>query len=231
MEIEAGGFGAKVCDRCGSWVETRESVLFRLGINLFAWSLPALRHELFFDDLLRQQRESDVPCELLGEGLEALILVPCPTGLAGSANRRVTFLRNAIRYLPATRTNFYISLGGTFADYLSKLPAKARHELVRKRRRFIELAGGIDPVIRLYRTRPEAEEFYRLARTVSVKTYQSRIRVGIPDETRFRAHLIDEAARDRLRGFILFLRDRAVAFGSCVIEGDILFYEKDRVRS
>lgn len=208
------------------WIERRESIPFRLGISLFNWSFLALRRELFFENLSRPQSESDVPYALLRKGLEALILVPCPAALAGSAAGRITFLGNAIRYLPVTRTTFYIGLRGTFADYLSKLQAKARHELIRKRRRFIEIAGGIDPVIRQYRTPSEAEQFYRLARLVSVKTYQSHIGVGIPDDIRFRAHLIAEAARDRLRGFILFLKDRPVAFGFCLIEGDILLYMK-----
>jgi CelD/BcsL family acetyltransferase involved in cellulose biosynthesis len=171
--------------------------------------------------------ESDLPFERLRQGIEALVVVPCPTSAADPKTHRLQHLPNAIRYVPPSRMNFYIRLDGTFADCLTRLPAKARHEMVRKRRNFARMAGEDSPGIRVYRRPEDVEEFQRIAHTISAKTYQYRqLKLGLPDDEQFRSELKAHAAADRLRGYILFQKDRAVAFGFCVVKGDILYYNK-----
>lgn len=211
-----------------SWIERRHSLPFRIGDVIFPfWSFPALTTEIAFRDLMSPRSESELPFERLRQGIEALVVVPCPTSAADPKMHRVKRLPNAIRYVPPSRVNFYIRLQGTFADYLAALSVKARHELVRKRRNFSRLAGEDSPVIREYRRPEDVEEFQRIAHAISAKTYQYRqLKLGLPDDGQFRSELKAHAAADRLRGYILFKKDRAVAFGFCVVEGDILYYNK-----
>jgi hypothetical protein len=211
-----------------SWIETRHSLPFRLGDVIFSsWSFPALAREITYGDLLCPQSEFDLPLNRLRHGLEALVAIPCPISTTDSRIRRVSRLPNAIRYVPRSRVNFYISLHGTFASYLAGLPVKARHELVRKRRNLIHLVGEGGLEIREYRRPEHVDEFQSIAHAISSRTYQYRqLKLGLPDDEQFRSELKAQAATDRLRGYILFGKDRPIAFGLCVVQRDILYYNK-----
>jgi hypothetical protein len=70
------------------------------------------------------------------------------------------------------------------------------------------------------------DEFLRLAREVSKKTYQERLLgVGLPSDEQFRQQLYTLACRDLSRGYILFYDATPIAYLFCSIrEGGILIY-------
>ena len=210
-----------------SWVETWHSLPFRIGdLILPSWSFPALENEIRFRDLTGPLTESNLPLERLGKGLEAVV-VPCPILPADQGTRRIKCLPNAIRYIPRSREDYYIRLYGTFANYLAALSGKARHEMVRKRRNFARLSGVDAPVVRVYRRPEDVRDFQRIAHSISARTYQYRqLKMGLPGDDRFGSELKTYAAADKLRGYILFTKDRPVAFGLCVVKRDILYYNK-----
>jgi CelD/BcsL family acetyltransferase involved in cellulose biosynthesis len=129
-------------------------------------------------------------------------------------------------YCPAKYRRYWIDLRGSFADYTQKFSGKTRSTLGRKVRRFRE-SSGTEPVIREFKRPEEMEEFFSVARTISEKTYQERLLdAGLPSTDAFRDGLIDLARRGRVRGFILSMGARPVAYLYCPIYKDtgILLY-------
>ncbi|MHC4165023.1 MAG: GNAT family N-acetyltransferase, partial [Planctomycetota bacterium] len=118
----------------------------------------------------------------------------------------------------------YVDLGGTFDDYLKRFSSKSRSTLQRKVRKFGQLCGG-EADWRAYRTRAEMDEFYRLAREVSRKTYQERLLdAGLPESDEFREEMLEAAERDGTRGYLLFHESRPVAYLHCPIHDGVVFY-------
>jgi CelD/BcsL family acetyltransferase involved in cellulose biosynthesis len=69
------------------------------------------------------------------------------------------------------------------------------------------------------------EEFQASARTISALTYQERmLSAGLPDTPEFRAAMVKAAAQDLVRNFVLFHRERPVAFAYCSGKGRELTY-------
>lgn len=118
----------------------------------------------------------------------------------------------------------YAALDTEFDTYLAGFSAKSRSTLKRKTRKFAERSGGaID--LRAYRTPEEMAEFHALARTVSARTYQERrFGAGLPDGPEALATLRERAARDAVRGWLLFLDGRPVSYLHAPAEGDTLIY-------
>lgn len=137
---------------------------------------------------------------------------------------RITILRDAIRYVTVNENRYYTSLGGSFEDYLKKFSSKSRSTLLRKVRKFAGLSGGT-VCARTYRTRPEVDEFLRIAREVSEKTYQGKLGLGLPNGDDFGRHLAALAETDAVRGYILFQRGRPVAYALCLAQQENLVYE------
>jgi CelD/BcsL family acetyltransferase involved in cellulose biosynthesis len=78
---------------------------------------------------------------------------------------------------------------------------------------------------REFRYREEMDEFYRLAREVSEKTYQERLlNVGLPDGDEFRQELYDFSARDVMRGYLLFHDKKPIAYLYCPVQENIMLY-------
>ena len=128
-----------------------------------------------------------------------------------------------LRYVLDRYCRFYVDLSGTMEEYWrGSLSAKSRSTIGRKVRRFADFSGGaID--WREFRTAPEIEEFRQLASAVSARTYQERLHgTGLPQSTDFVARLAEWAARDRVRGYILFHQGRPIAYLLCPARGDVL---------
>lgn len=118
----------------------------------------------------------------------------------------------------------YAALDTDFDAYLAGFSAKSRSTLKRKARKFVERSGGAI-YLRAYRTPDEMAEFHALARTVSARTYQEqRFGAGLPDGPEALAQLRDLAARDAVRGWLLFLEGRPVSYLHAPAEGDTLIY-------
>jgi len=137
---------------------------------------------------------------------------------------RVSRAGEFVRYVPSQYERRYIHLDGTFEDYLKQFSSKSRSTLRRKVRKFAQLCGG-EPSWRTYRTPREMEEFYRLARDVSRKTYQERLLdAGLPESDEFRRKMIEAAERDDTRGYLLFHESRPIAYLHCPLHDGIAFY-------
>lgn len=130
-----------------------------------------------------------------------------------------------IRYLRSRYPRRYIEMTGTFQDYLKTFSSKSRSTLTRKVRKFGEASGGALDV-RVYRTPPEMAEFHRLAREVSRKTYQEKFyAAGLPDGPAYVKELEERAAKDAVRGFLLFQGGQPVAYLLCPAQEDRLLYD------
>lgn len=118
----------------------------------------------------------------------------------------------------------YANLAGGFDAWLAGLSAKSRSTLRRKVRRLADRSGGaLD--LRCYRAPEEMDEFHRLAREVSARTYQEKLLdAGLPDGAAARDRLKMLAATDAVRGWILSVDGRPIAYLHAPAEGDVLIY-------
>lgn len=108
--------------------------------------------------------------------------------------------------------------------YRAGLSAKTRSTIARKVRKFEQYCGGkLD--WRTYAQPSEMAEFHRLARAVSSKTYQERLLdAGIPDGESFVREMMELAAQDSVRGWLLFHGDRPVSYLYCPAHRGVLTY-------
>jgi hypothetical protein len=116
----------------------------------------------------------------------------------------------------------YERLDGGADAYLARFSGKTRSTLRRKTRRLAERCGGaLD--LRRYAAPGEMEAFHCHARAVSVLTYQERLLdLGMPDGDSAVAQLKARAQRNEVRGWVLFVRDRPIAYLHAPAEGDVL---------
>lgn len=119
---------------------------------------------------------------------------------------------------------FYAELDRGFEHWLGTLSSKSRSTLKRKVKKLAERSGGtLD--LRCYRTAAEVDEFYRHARAVSALTYQERLlRSGLPEGEAALSAMRELAKRDAMRGWVLFLDRRPVAYLYAPADGPTLIY-------
>jgi CelD/BcsL family acetyltransferase involved in cellulose biosynthesis len=196
---------------------------FLLGeIPLFSINFPMLVLDSYFTELEASQSELKSNLKELQPDLEGILIRSQPVR---EKLRRISVLADSIRYVPAQYERFYVNLQGSFSDYLKKFSSKSRSTLRRKIKRYSRFCQG--PLDwREFRKCEEMDEFLRLAREVSKKTYQERLLgVGLPSDEQFRQQLYTLACRDLSRGYILFHDATPIAYLFCSIrEGGILIY-------
>ena len=195
---------------------------FRIGeLTLCTATLPAITVPVRFSDFLDQE-VSPPDFAPLPEGVQIRLFRSYPVT---QPLPRIQLLSGAIRYVPSLYKRFFTRLNGAFADYLKHFSAKSRSTLTRKLRRFTESSNG-DLRWKKYGTRDEMEEFHRLAREISAKTYQERLLdAGLPADEAYLESLQALASRDQVRAFILFHQDVPAAYLCCPAVDDSLLYE------
>ena len=157
-------------------------------------------------------------------------LPPLPDGVQGYKLRAVpddeaqTWLANP-QFRPWVRQRYgrcYTDLTLGFDRWFGGLSASTRQGLRRKARRLAEQGGGaID--VRCYRTAEEMAHFFAMARKISSISYQERLlSAGLPADSL--AEMQTLAAADAVRGFLLFVHDRPVAYLYAPAAGDVLLY-------
>ena len=160
-----------------------------------------------------------LPWERLSNELDVLVAGSHPV------SERLPKLRSlpqALRYVPDHFSHYYVEIPGAFPEYLKNLSAKSRHELLRKQRKFIQLAGG-ETYPKTYRGNEVVEVFYPAARKISQLTYQERLLdVGLPQGDKFVEEMKQLAAEDRARGYLLFVHGEPIAYGYCQADGEVL---------
>jgi CelD/BcsL family acetyltransferase involved in cellulose biosynthesis len=114
-------------------------------------------------------------------------------------------------------------LTGDFEAYLAKFSAKTRSTLRRKVRRFLET--GADCGMVEFRRPGEIDEFHRMARAVSARTYQEKLLdAGMPDDAEFLEQLKEMAKTDSVRCYILSMKGRPIAYLCCPVVNGVLLY-------
>lgn len=158
----------------------------------------------------------------LPDAVAAVQIPCCPVTAPLPALARVG---GVLRYAPMQGVLRYTRLGATLDATMAALPAKGRHEVKRKSKRFAEAEPGARLVVA--RTPDEVRAFHAAARALSARTYQERVlKAGMPDGDAFVAELLRDAAQDRVRGYLLERDGRTFAYGYCrAYEDDVLCYE------
>ncbi len=190
---------------------------FRIGTRT-VWQLR--RRLLRVTVPLERARTGEVPPLPPGEG-DGYLVASLP---AGALPQLLAVHRPLRPFVRQRYRRFYAELDRGFDHWLGTLSAKSRSTLKRKVRKLAERSGGaLD--LRCYRTAGEAEEFYRHARAVSALTYQERLlRSGLPEGEAALAEMRERAGHDAMRGWILFLEERPIAYLYAPAEGATLIY-------
>lgn len=211
----------KVAVLTPQWQETTYALSYRIGeLTLLAREFPALALKNHFLELSTNPDEPLPPPELLEGKVKAAIVLSHPVE---ARLPRLHSSASLLRYIPSHYTHYYTGLSGTFESYLSKFSAKTRNTLKRKVRRFLEHGDGSG--IREYNRADQMEEFLSLARAISSTTYQEKLfDAGIPIEPEFLSELQDRARHNKVRAYLLFLRQEPVAYLCCPADGDVLLY-------
>jgi CelD/BcsL family acetyltransferase involved in cellulose biosynthesis len=197
----------------GCWLEKRVGLKFFLGeIPLFSIHFPLLVLDAHFTELEASPDELEMILKELAASVEGILIRSQPIR---EKLPRLSLLADSIRYVPAQYERFYVDLQGSFSDYLDKFSSKSRSTLRRKVKKFGEFCGGqLD--WREFRNSEDMDDFHRLAREVSKKTYQERLLdAGLPDDEEFRQQMHALARQDRARGYILFHDAKPIAYLFC----------------
>jgi CelD/BcsL family acetyltransferase involved in cellulose biosynthesis len=182
-----------------------------------------LQRDAHFTELKTTDGRLELPDIPAGSGLAGAVIRSQPIS---APPRRFRMQNGLLVYCPSHYRRQWIALQGTFDEYMTKFSSKTRSTLTRKVRRFRE-AARVESILREFKHPDEMDEFFRLGREVSRKTYQERLLdAGLPAGDAFRAGLVDLARRGRVRGFILSVDERPVAYLYCPMyrESGILFY-------
>ncbi len=139
---------------------------------------------------------------------------------------RIRTCAGRLRYIPSIQPRYFVSLAGTFDEYLkSNFGAKPRKNLLRSVRKLKEASPEGELDFRIYRSPAEIGEFLSAAIPVSRLTYQSRmLGVGLPETSEFRDKVLEYAAEGSVRGYILYHAGKPIAFVYCTATGSTLYY-------
>lgn len=203
----------------------RQSINFtaRLGeIRLVTWPLSAYVLKTHFTELPACPAVPVELSELFENSVDVVVTGSHPIE---SALSKLSILPQAIRYVPASYQRYWVVLDGGFENYLKKFSAKSRNTLLRKLKKFAEFSGGeID--WKEYCRPEDMYEFYKLAMEVSRKTYQERLLdCGLPSDQKFQENMLELAATDNVRGYILFHQKKPIAYIYCPVHDKIALYE------
>ncbi|MCH9671504.1 MAG: GNAT family N-acetyltransferase [Gammaproteobacteria bacterium] len=155
-------------------------------------------------------------------GLDGVFIRSAPVGEALAKTARAS---GAIRYVPDQFRRFFVDINAGFEAYEQKFSSKSRSTIRRKIRKFEKLSGG-ETEWRTYQTPVEVQEYFKLARKVSAKTYQERmLDSGLPESQDFQDRLMVLAEDNRFRGYLLFLEGEAIAYLHCPVENNALIYQ------
>jgi hypothetical protein len=205
-----------------SWVVRDCALRFTFGgFRLLTLELPTLDLNVPFHQLLGKSLTPPPPSRFPpGVRSQRMLSYPVESRLP-----RICRERGYIRYVPHHYDRYWVEIKSTFSDYLLKFSSKTRNSLSRKMRRFALHSGG-EIRWRRYTTSAEMPEFHALASEVSAKSYQGRLLdTGIPATDEFRQDLCRRALDGEIRGFVLFLGDRPIAYNLSSVRGTAVEYE------
>ena len=213
--------GQRTLSSC--WVKRTIQLKFEAGeIPLFSVEFPAWVLDIHFTKISSDLTKSCPEVEHSASRREVIVIRSHPVQ---QKLRRVAFLTESYRYVPAQYHRYYVDLRGSFQQYLKKFSSKSRSTLLRKVRKFAQLSGG-RICWRAFSRHEEMAEFHRLAREVSTKTYQQKLLgLGIPGADEFVEKLLQLADQDRVRGYILFFQNKPIGYLCCPVQDGVLLYQ------
>jgi hypothetical protein len=120
---------------------------------------------------------------------------------------------------------YYIEMEGrSYQDYLLGFSSKTRSTLNRKRRKLIEVCGGILD-LHDFHQEDQIEAFMADAGPLSRRTYQGRLlNAGLPESPEAIAEMKALARADELRAYMLYLNGRAISYLYLPTSGSIVTY-------
>jgi len=160
-----------------------------------------------------------LPLDVFDSGTQAIIIRSHPIQ---KPLKQLSTQHGALCYVMGTYRHHYVDLSGTFQEYLDRFSSKTRNSLQRKVRKLLK--EGIE--FRVYRSSEELLCFHRLAREVSLKTYQENLlRTGLPDTTEFKDELRSRGEQDTARAFLLVKGSTPIAYLYSPVEQGVLMYD------
>lgn len=206
-----------------AWNQRTLSLRYMLGeLPLFKVGFPFLVFDGHFAEMDTDLSKPQVPWEALEGPLQGLLVHSHPVE---ADLPHLTYLPEAIRYVPWQYQHYFVEFRSTFEDYLKKFSSKSRYNLKRDLRKFAERCGG-QLQWREYRTAEEMDAFYRQALDLSTKTYQERLlQVGLPRSDEYGRDLKERASRGEARGYLLFDGEKTVAYLLVKARGEILMLD------
>lgn len=122
-------------------------------------------------------------------------------------------------------TRYFADLTGTYDAYLAGLSSSARQGVKRKTKKVAQASGGqLD--VRRFSTPAELQEFHGIARSIAVNTYQEKLMgEGLPGTPDFVRTMLEKAAADEVRAWLLYIGEQPAAYLYCPAQGETLIYE------
>lgn len=205
-----------------SWVPGRLPLRYVVGgVCVFAKKFPSLVLDKHHTELLASSAGLSLPVGWFSSGVQVLVVQSHPVQPGMPRLRR---LEDRLTYIPESFVHHVTELEPSFPAYLAKLSAKARHEMLRKVRKFSSANEGAIQC-REFRLGSEMAEFQQLALEVSKKTYQEQLLdAGLPDTLEHQQEIERLAEEDMVRGYVLFFGEQPIAYGYCSAQRNVLLY-------
>ncbi|MCE5328494.1 MAG: GNAT family N-acetyltransferase [Planctomycetaceae bacterium] len=139
---------------------------------------------------------------------------------------RLTREARWIRYVPAHYRHCSVDLSGTFQEYLERrFSAKIRRDLRRRTRVLAERNGGTLGLVSC-RTSEQMAHFLDVAPELAKRTYQHALfKNALPDTPQYRRWVLDLAAQDQARGYLLQCGTETIAYLFCRRLDGMWFYD------
>lgn len=210
--------------RVFSWTQKETQLRYSLSdYSLFSLRLTGYVYSVPLAPLLPATFKSDLE-EFLSSAppeVPALWVKNLPVAKPAS---KIKSTNGRLRYTLNQCWQYYADLRGNFDNYLASLSGKTRSTVKRKVRKFAGLHRDIIDW-RVYKRVDEMSEYHTLARQVAVKTYQERLFNGaLPASARFKAGLLELAATDQVRGYLLFSSGSPVAYLHLPVRDGVVQY-------
>lgn len=205
-----------------AWSLKSVPLKFSIG-DWTAFSVPLRLHScsVRLADRAAPNPEPKPPAEPALQGATGYVIRALPVC---NALPTLTVNEGFIRYVTLQYGHCFIDLSIGMDRYREKFSAKTRSTITRKVRKFQEHCGG-ELKLSTFQSAESMAEFHRLARQVSIKTYQEQLLdAGIPDSPAFAQEMTHLAQRDEVRGFVLFHGEEPVSYLYCPAQDGALVY-------
>lgn len=131
---------------------------------------------------------------------------------------------NFLVYVPYKDVLHYVKIDGFFDDYLKTFTPKARQNLTRSVRNFLE-KNPVDQALQITSSPDDVARFHAEAVAISSQTYQSKmLDSGLPPGEVYCKHMMTLAQEGKARGYLLRDGKQAIAFAWCQKDGNQLNY-------